>query len=38
LHKHLFNAILINIVNIAIMHLVSFRRYHEIINLRTCIL
>ena len=38
LYKHLFNTILVNIINVAIMHLVSLRRYHEIINLRTCIL
>jgi hypothetical protein len=38
LYKHLFNAILVSIVNVAIVHLISFRRYHEIINLCTCVL
>ena len=38
LYKHLFNAILVSIINVTIMHLISFRRYHEIINLCTCIL
>ena len=38
LYKHLFNAILVSIVNVTIVHLISFRRYHEIINLCACIL
>ena len=38
LHKHLFDTILVSVINVTIVHLVSFRRDHKIINLRTCVL
>ena len=38
LYKHLFNAILVSIINITIVHLIGLRRYHKVINLCTCVL